>query len=128
MKCMKKVLACTLLVATTFMTSGVSKVEAFEDPYAEFYCHETQRELRCVGPMSSTGITIPHLVINSSNVSVYCGVVEIYGRHDLHCVKCHEYVDSLELPHVRYHDICDTENGLCQEYYKNNIEKKENEM
>lgn len=116
------------MVATTFMTSGVSKVEAFEDPYAEFYCHETQRELRCVGPMSSRGITIPHIFFDSPNGTIYCGVVEVYGKHDLHCIKCHEYVDSLELPHAKYHDICNSEEGLCLEYYIENIAKDKNEM
>lgn len=117
MKCMKKVLACTLLVATTFMTCGVSKAEAFEDPYAEYYCHSEERELRCVGPMMSPSYKIPHLVYNSVDGPVYCGIVELFGRHDLYCTNCNEYVDSVGLVHALYHDICEDELNVCKRSY-----------
>ena len=118
MKCMKKVLACTLLVATTFMTCGVNKAEAFEDPYEEFYCHSEERYVCCVGPMSSPTNKIPHLVYNSVDGPVYCGMIPFSGAHDVYCTNCDGYVDTVVLTHAIYHDICNDEEYICQEVYK----------
>ena len=123
---MKKVLACTLLVATTFMTCGVNKAEAFEDPYEEFYCHSEERYVCCVGPMNTSGSKVPHLMYSSIDGNVYCGIVTVYGPHDVYCSSCNGYVDSLGLTHARYHDICPPEENVCQDYFKEDDSENEN--
>lgn len=109
----KKVLSCMLL-ATMVTVGTVNKAET-QEVWAG--CTRPGRTVSCVGPMSTAGVTSPHLIYNSESGTVYCGVVTEQGRHDLYCDFCYEYVESVDMIHSRYHSICADELYICQSMY-----------
>ncbi len=110
MKYIKSVLAC-VLVATMVASVDGTVVKADEHVVG---CNSQNEIVRCTGPMSSTGQSQAHILYTGVNGPVYCNIVTLNGIHDSYCSNCKVFLYTSIRTHVRYHDYCPDETGLCQ--------------
>ncbi len=113
MRYVKKMLAGMLLVGMMVTANGVEVYAASHIPG----CSSQGTNVVCTGPMKDVSMTTPHLLYQSVNGPVYCGVVAISGNHSIYCSNtkdCGVFLYTSYRTHLIDHDICPDETGVCQ--------------
>lgn len=113
MKYAKKMLAGMLLVGMMVTANGAEVYAASHVPG----CKTDKTNVVCVGPMKDVSMTTPHILYQTINGPVYCGVVSISGKHSIYCSNeenCGVHLYDSNRIHVNDHDFCPDETGVCQ--------------